>query len=581
VNRTEETVSSSWALRLSIAAAVLLMAVGATAQYRTEKVPDCGIQFSAPNRLERLPMQLGQNAIYQRARLRPKDTQDYVRARYYWYCDVYSFAKTERKAEDIELPEGVPESMKERFKELMAGMGRGERHKSFEGWLKAKKGITIVQEAKTKKKKGKKLPYKHWIYIEDNGFGPVGNVYCEAAVYDFEDKEVAIVIEMPLETMRPPKPKSKWYNIIKKVMRSGEACKVSVANASSDKRDKYADTPERKAALEKAKSNIAGLNGWDYFTLPNYIVFYSWDFEKPSEKAKSRKKAIFYSERLEKMRKLYIESYPLDPTGTKAIMPDPASIPDMGGPITGKGDAEEAKKKAKAAERLEEKSKELGKKPYSVFRLCATEEQFQKYGQSPPGVVGWYSPRSKELVVFLGGDRRMGAGATETVTYHEGWHQFADFYFHPPESEKHATLHRWFDEGHGDYFGGFRWGSRGWSYKGSKMRYSDCKQMVRQGDYVPFKDIVRWDRRRFYSGKAPYYYAQAFSMIDFFRRGQKSRGWKEKWGEIPEMYRRVILVKGDAKLAVDVAFRDFTDEDWAEIEEAWKAWVSSNKFLKG
>lgn len=561
--------------------AVAFMVIGAaasTAQYRVEKVPDCGIQFSAPNRLERLPMQLGTNAVYQRARLRPKDTQDYVRARYYWYCDVYSFAKKEQKASDIKLPEGVPESMREQFKELMAGMGRGERHKSFEDWLNAKEGIEIIQKGKLKKKKGKKLAYKHWVYLEDNGFGPVGQVYCEAAVYEFEDREVALVIEMPLESKRPPKPKSKWYNIIKKVMRSGEACKAVAANASSDKRDKYADTPDRKKALEDAKANIAGLNGWDYFTLPNYIVFYSWDFEKPSEKAKSRKKALFYSERLEKMRELYIESYPLDPSGTKAIMPDPDSIPGLTGPITGKDDS---KGKAAAAERLAEKSKELGKKPYSVFRLCATEEQFQKYGQSPPGVVGWYSPRSKELVVFLGGDRRMGAGATETVTYHEGWHQFADFYFHPPESEKHATLHRWFDEGHGDYFGGFRWGSRGWSYKGSKMRYSACKQMVRQEDYAPFKDIVRWDRRRFYGKNAPYYYAQAFSMIDFFRRGHKSKGWQEKWGEIPEMYRRVILVKGDAKLAVDVAFRDFTDEDWAELEEAWKAWVGSRKFLKG
>ena len=90
-------------------------------------------------------MQLGTNAVYQRARLRPKDTQDYVRARYYWYCDVYSFAKKEQKAADIKLPEGVPESMREQFKELMASMGRGERHKSFEDWLNAKEGIEIIQ----------------------------------------------------------------------------------------------------------------------------------------------------------------------------------------------------------------------------------------------------------------------------------------------------------------------------------------------------------------------------------------------------------------------------------------------------
>ncbi|HIE72001.1 MAG TPA: hypothetical protein EYP98_18475, partial [Planctomycetes bacterium] len=127
-----------------------MTAATTTAQYRTEKVPDCGIQFTAPNRLERLPMKLGSRAIYQRARLRPKDTMDYVQARYEWYCDVYSFAKKEVKAEDVKLPEGIPESMKEQFRELMAGMGRGERYRSFEDWLGSKKNIEIIQKAKKK-----------------------------------------------------------------------------------------------------------------------------------------------------------------------------------------------------------------------------------------------------------------------------------------------------------------------------------------------------------------------------------------------------------------------------------------------
>ena len=113
------------------------------------------------------------------------------------------------------------------------------------------------------------------------------------------------------------------------------------------------------------------------------------------------------------------------------------------------------------------------------------------------------------------------------------------------------------------------------------MRYASCKQMVRKGDYVPFKEIVTWGMRRFYGAKAAYYYAQAFSMIDFLRRGQKSKGWDPKWGEILEMYRRVVLLKGDATAAVEIAFREFDDAEWTKLEEAWKAWVSSGKFLKG
>ncbi|MGK0265533.1 MAG: hypothetical protein ACI8UD_004197, partial [Planctomycetota bacterium] len=33
--------------------------------------------------------------------------------------------------------------------------------------------------------------------------------------------------------------------------------------------------------------------------------------------------------------------------------------------------------------------------------------------------------------------------------------------------------------------------------------------------------------------------------------------------------------------AVKIAFREFDDAEWTRLEDAWKEWVSSNKFLKG
>ncbi len=570
-------------------AALLCLTLPAFAQdWRTEPISGAGIEIDAPSRLERLPMQLGEGALYERARLRPKDRQDFVRSQYYWNCDVYEFRAVKAGAEDKpELPEDVPAEIREQLEKLLASGGFSRRHATFKSWLEAKdqKQLTIEVQGKRKKGRNGRLDYAHWVWREANGYGPAGIAYCEAAVYSLPDREVAVVVEMPLENDKPPVPKSKWKNIIDRMIASGRALDVGDGGDDVDKkRDQYADTPQRQEALAAAKANIQGLQGWDYFTQPNYIVLYSWDFEKPDERAKAKKDAQFYSSRLEKMRELYLGSYELDPSGLQAVMPDPTSIPSLTGPITGKP-AEPPKAADRAGEPEEEPDEPeptaAGGQPYSVFRLCATYEQFQKYGESPPGVVGWYSPGSKELVVFLGGDRMMGQGATETVTYHEGWHQFADFYFHPPGAKKHAVLHRWFDEGHGDYFGAFRWGTGGWKYVGSKMRNDDCKQMVRAGDYVPFKDIVHWDRRRFYSQKAPYYYAQAFSMIDFFRRGQKQNGWQPRWGDVLDMYRKVVLVHGDAKLAVDTAFRGFTDADWKALEDAWKTWVGGPHFLSG
>ncbi|MBX3462004.1 MAG: DUF1570 domain-containing protein [Planctomycetes bacterium] len=569
--------------RFSVLGAALALTVAVTAQnWRSEAVPEVGIEFEAPSRLERLPMQLGDTALYHRARLRPKDDADFVQGQYYWSCDVYVFGKQEAPSGGDELPPGVPPELAEQLQRLMASMG-GKRHRSFKAWLESRSDVTIVSPGKKKKGKSGRLDFQHWVWREKDDYGPAKTSYCEAAVYEFADREVALVIEMPLESEKHDKPKSKWTTLIDRIVASGREIDPDSAAADSDqKRDKYADTPAKQEALAAAKKNIQGLQGWDYFTQPNYIVLYSWDFEKPDQRGKAKKDAIYYASRLEKMRELYIANYPLDATGTKAILPDPKSIPDIEGATTGgPPTTKPAEAAAAEGEGEEPPAEKLGVQPYSVFRLCATYDQFMKYGQSPPGVVGWFSPASKELVVFLGGDQMMGTGATETVTYHEGWHQYADFYFHHPETKRHGELHRWFDEGHGDYFGSFRWGQSGWKYVGSKMRYEDVKQMVRAGDYVPWKELVHWDRRRFYSQRAPYYYAQAFSMIDFLRRGEKSKGWQPRWGEALDLYRKVMLVHGDSKRASDTAFLKFTDEDWKAIEDAWKAWVGGPQFLSG
>ncbi|HEX5053501.1 MAG TPA: hypothetical protein VFZ65_17110 [Planctomycetota bacterium] len=564
--------------------AAATFALTAPAQsWRSEAIVEAGIEIEAPSRLERLPMQLGDSSLYQRARLRPKDRQDFVRSQYYWQCDVYEFTQKEPKGDDSDIPSNAPPEVKAQIKALLAGLG-DKRHKTFKSWLDEQKQTTILVDGKPVKGKSGKLDYAHWVWKVKDGYGPCGISYCEAAVYSLEDREVALVIDMPLESESHAKPKSKYTTLIDKMIASGKALDAAAAEEENDaKRDKYADTPQKKEALTKAKANIAGLKGWDYFTQPNYIVFYSWDFEKPLERSKSKKDAEYYSSRLEKMRALYIENYPLDETGLRAIMPDPNSIPSIKGPITGESakPAEAKVEGADGAPELETHAEPL-REPFSVFRLCSTYDQFQKYGQSPSGVVGWFSPSSKELVVFLGGDQMMGSGATETVTYHEGWHQFADFYFGSSASGKHVTLQRWFDEGTGDYFGSFRWGSSGWKYLGSKMRYDECKEMVRVGDFVPWKEILKWPVQRFYTDRPSYRYAQAYSMIDFLRRGEKlGRGWQERYRDVLDMYRKVVLVHGDAGLAVDTAFRDFKDEDWAQITEAWKAWVKSAHFENG
>lgn len=557
-------------------------------KWRTEQIREARLEIDAPGRLERLPMRLGENGIHHRARLMSKDRNDMIRAQWTWQADVYEFRKAgaggkEGDGPDVDLPEGTPPEVKKQLAEAMARFGK-KSHKSFKEWLDSSDEVMeIYTDGKDKRGRNGKADYKHYVWRIDNKWGPVGECWCEAAVYDFGDREVALVIEMPVE--KPGgKPKTKWTGTIRKMIRSGKQLDAEDIAKEDDagKRDKFADTPAKKKALAKAKKNIEGLKGWDYFTMPNYIVLYSWDFSKGREdRNKAKKQAEFYSDRLEKMRKLYIESFPMDETGTKAVWPDASTVPALDNvPVTGPKSAAE-KAEPTDAEMVEKAEKAEGEVPYSVFRLCATYDQFCKYGGTSGGVVGWYSPGSKELVVFLGGDTMMGPGATETVTYHEGWHQFADLYFHHPASPKHASLHRWFDEGHGDYFGSHEWTGSSWKYVGSDMRYQDVKNMVRVGDYIPFKELVRWPRQLFYTNRPAYRYAQAYSMIDFFRRGNVQRGFEKQWGEALDIYGKVAILEGDTKKGVDIAFRDMTDEDWTRLEDAWKEWVGSRHFKSG
>ncbi len=404
----------TWWFGLGVATVAAALAPAQT--WRTEAVVEAGIEFDAPSRLERLPMQLGESALYHRARLRPKDDADFVRAQYYWNCDVYVFAKQESADPTQDLPDGMSEEMKQQLKQLLAQFA-GKRHKSFKSWLDDQKDVTVVTPGKKKKGRAGKLDYAHWVWRIKDDYGPANISYCEASVFDFADREVALVVEMPLESEKQDRPKSKWTTLIDRIVASGRELDPDSAAADSDtKRDKYADTPAKQEALAAAKANIQGLQGWDYFTQPNYIVLYSWDFEKPQSRSKAKQDAVYYASRLEKMRELYLGNYPLDATGTKAILPDPKSIPDLEGPTTGVATTPAAATEAgETGEEAEPPPEKLGVQPYSVFRLCATYDQFMKYGQSPPGVVGWFSPASKELVVFLGGDQMMGAGATDSA----------------------------------------------------------------------------------------------------------------------------------------------------------------------
>lgn len=222
---------------------------------------------------------------------------------------------------------------------------------------------------------------------------------------------------------------------------------------------------------------------------------------------------------------------------------------------------------AEVVERLE-RSRDLYERDFppdrpipniSVVRVCATMEEFHKYGKTGGGVAGWFNPGSEELVIvdFKDYDRRMTFG----VVSHEAFHQYCHFLFNA------SAAHRWFDEGHGDYYGAFE-------FKGKKAiphakmasgldRLAPLREMLREEAWVPIGEHVNYDHPT-WQNKGIASYSQSWAIIYFLRMGMLGEVTKKVWhdeyaGIVPNYVR-----------TLDQGFREAYAEIRARLEEEAK-----------
>lgn len=537
----------------TLAVATLAVAVPAQ-EYRQEQNDDIGVKYQVFAKLSRLPLKIGETDAHLKARFEPSGAGDYIHGRhgaFAWYLTVYAFPKAPlgKDGTDASAPitgggekgdgdkEGPPskEDVEARMREEMGKSRRTSQN--FAQWVaehdKGAMSRKFVVKGKTLKATSKRPEGTWWEYTDtnpmSNGYERIEQLwYSCAAVYDLPDMEVALIAAVPVK--KGVKPDQKHMTWMRRMCESLEPLKekdlVDVGEDSA--KDKFADTPERKAELEKAKANVVNLAHWDYFTTPHYIVLYSWPPKKAkisSERNDALRKAKQISSQMEEMYKMYEEYYP-----------------------------------------PHDKMEDI----YSVLRICQDYDEFRQYGDSPSGAVGWYSPMTKELVFFTGGEAFAGKGFTTAVAFHEGWHQYSDRYFDFPLGKE---LHRWFDEGTGDWFGSHSWSGRTFSYETSRMRRMDIKQIVREKKWVPIKEIITWNKDKFYGAGAADFYAQGYAIIDFLRNGSgRAIGWDKSWASILETYRKVNLEEKDPAKAVTTAFEGV---DFEKFEESWIKWVQA------
>ncbi|MEZ5975215.1 MAG: hypothetical protein R3E96_10350 [Planctomycetota bacterium] len=178
----------------------------------------------------------------------------------------------------------------------------------------------------------------------------------------------------------------------------------------------------------------------------------------------------------------------------------------------------------------------------SVVRVCGTEEVFHRYGDTPRGVGGWFNPKSEELVLYCGEKDKEEDAATNAVMSHEAFHQYCHFLF------KQSEAHRWFDEGHGDYYAVANW-FQGKAYVGTEApggynRLPIIKSLIEDGRTVALADHLNFTHGEWqYRGVESY--SQSWSIIYMLRQGAlgkvPSEYWKDEYADIIPNYMNALL----------------------------------------
>ncbi len=465
-----------------------------------------GVSYAMPKRIKRIPLKLGQSPSYLADKYVSIDHPINTRmGPSMWGAFVYKFEKaqaiTNKKEGDKDPGKPKETELEKKLRELSEQMGRRSSFTNFESYLKkALSGGNFRYKGKDKKQKGGKLRYKYYEWTSQ-GF------LHQAAVYAIDGRQIV------LHGYYPADKKKKVGSGITRALNSLRILDPDDYNpddvAKNEK--KFCSTPLRKKLLDQAKKSIEGYHQWDIYCSEQYIFLYSFD---RGERNASYQFVRKLSTKMNSMYRQYQKFFP---------------------------------------------PHENVKPWWSVVRVCRNKKEFDRYGGTSGGVIGWFNPGSKELVFFK--DKRW----TFTVAYHEGWHQYAHFWF------PGAHLQRWFDEGTGDWFGSFKkTGKDSWKSAASKMRLRGIQLQVSTQTTVPWSDIVTWHKDKFYGPRASYYYAQAWSMIDFLRRGTRSRGYQKEWKKILPTYVKVALETKDTNKAVAAAFEGV---DWSKLEKSWKRYV--------
>lgn len=219
---------------------------------------------------------------------------------------------------------------------------------------------------------------------------------------------------------------------------------------------------------------------------------------------------------------------------------------------------------------------------YPVLRVCKSIDEYYSYG-APGGSGGYFSSSSKELVVPA--VKEIDIKITWVAMNHEAFHQFIWFRF------GEVSPHSWYNEGTGDYYGGFRYQGPPAKFKIETLgtwatvldRVSIIKDALKRNVTIPMDKIFRFSQAEYYNGPSTggdyshglLCYSQGWSMIYFLRQA-KALGhtpYKKEWDSILPTYFDVLAKTQDLDKAIETALKDLKGPAMEEFENSWKEFV--------
>jgi tetratricopeptide (TPR) repeat protein len=206
-------------------------------------------------------------------------------------------------------------------------------------------------------------------------------------------------------------------------------------------------------------------------------------------------------------------------------------------------------------------------------RIFSSKEGFSEYSSQTTGQIhekslGYYTPTYKELVLWHESDME----SLIDVLYHEGFHQFLDYFI--------ADAPVWFNEGLAQYFETAKWTGDGFKIgRSNPNKLEFLQRMIEARAYVPFKKLLRMTHPEFMSqDPAPIegatmvnvHYTQSWAFVHFLIHANDG---KYKW-VIRDFYQALKAGKKP-----DEAFEEvFGAAKFARIEEAWTDYARDLKY---